>query len=65
MSVWTSDAVAALLHAGASPNVVDSNNATPLHFAVRNNYTATVAALLSAGAHVNVADNSGSTPLPR
>ena len=56
--------VAALLRAGADPNVRNKLGATPLHTAAfaRDNPT-TVKALLKAGADVNARNENGTTPL--
>lgn len=55
--------IACLLAAGAEPNVIDRNGATPLHRAVRTRSAAAVRALLEGGALPNARHKSGSTPL--
>ena len=51
-----------LLLAGANPNAVDANGATPLHRAVRTRSAAAVRALLAGGADVHATNTNGSTP---
>ncbi|TCP55846.1 ankyrin repeat protein [Tumebacillus sp. BK434] len=58
------DLVAALLAAGAGPNVhLDGDLASALHFAAINNYDRVIRELLTAGADPNIAPHSGWTPL--
>ena len=63
----SSDAAAAeiLLNHGADPNFRDFNDATPLHYAMRNNVPsrAILEFLLNHRANPNVRDRSGKTPL--
>lgn len=52
-----------LLQNGAEPNVMDSNNQTPLISAIRNKHLEIVQLLITQGANVNLPDKRGSTPL--
>jgi hypothetical protein len=54
--------VAALIDAGADPNVADAGGATPLHRAVRNRCAAAVKLLLERGADPRRKNANGSTP---
>jgi ankyrin repeat protein len=58
-----SDAVRALVAAGADLNAVDPDGTTPLTLAVINAHYDLAAHLLDLGADPNVADNTGMTPL--
>ncbi|MDE2871254.1 MAG: ankyrin repeat domain-containing protein [Gemmatimonadota bacterium] len=55
--------VAALLEAGANPDVQDAKGDTPLHLAAAGGDTAVVSLLASAGAGVNTLNGNGETPL--
>ena len=55
--------VAALLAAGANPDVQDAKGDTPLHLAAPGGDTAVVSLLVSAGAGVNALNGNGETPL--
>jgi ankyrin repeat protein len=57
------DMVAAILHAGAQPNVTDRYDETPLRRAVDANNVAIVELLLKAGADPTVKDKDGNTLL--
>lgn len=57
------DLVRALLAAGASPNVRDSADYTPLHKAAANGNAEVVRMLLERGADVTAARKGGGTPL--
>lgn len=54
---------AALLDAGANPNLKTTDGDTPLHFAVSAGSRTGVELLISKGANVNERDNKGRTPL--
>ena len=51
------------LSAGANPNAADSNDNTPLHWAVIDHNAAVIDALIRAGADPNAANSEGQTPL--
>jgi ankyrin repeat protein len=55
--------VACLIEAGADPNALDKNGATPLHRAVRTRCAAAVKVLLENGAHPRRKNKNGSTPM--
>jgi len=57
------DVVAALLEAGADPDVGDDNNTTPLHLATLRAFPSIVNALLGAGANPNAISQVYGTPL--
>jgi ankyrin repeat protein len=52
-----------LVNSGADINAIDLNGDTPLHKAVRNNWSKLVVQLLARGAEVNVMNWYGETPL--
>ena len=54
---------AALLEAGADPNLPDAEGDTPLHLAAQEVDTALVSLLATAGADLNARNDSGETPL--
>jgi ankyrin repeat protein len=54
---------AALLSAGANPNIENSQSQTPLHWAAWNGRTETAAMLLDRKANINAQDRAGNTPL--
>ena len=55
--------VAALLEAGANPDVQDAKGDAPLHLAASGGDTAVVSLLVGAGAGVNALNGNGETPL--
>src|SRR6516164_3819291 len=65
--VWKPDAqaatVACLIEAGADPNALDKNGATPLHRAVRTRCAVAVKVLLEGGADPRRKNKNGSTPM--
>lgn len=48
-------------HTDAKPDLLNSNLATPLHFACRNNHDMTAKFLIGLGVDVNVQDEHGQT----
>jgi hypothetical protein len=64
---WNPDAQAAtivcLVEAGADPNAVNMDGATPLHKAVRTRCAQAVRTLLGCGADPRLKNKSGSTPM--
>lgn len=58
-----SEALNALLKAGARARVIDKNRQTPLHWAVFWNQESLLTPLLQAGANVNAQDEEGLSPL--
>jgi ankyrin repeat protein len=59
----STEAVDALLQAGADPNFQDARGRSPLHWAARLNKLEVVRSLLRAGAEPNLADGEFMTPL--
>lgn len=51
-----------LLHRSADPSAIDSEEMTPLHFAVRNNFKKVCAKLLDHGAKIDKEDKKNDTP---
>lgn len=50
-----------LLHRSADPSAIDSEEMTPLHFAVRNNFKKVCAKLLDHGAKIDKEDKKKMT----
>lgn len=57
------DNIRKLLESGVNPSLSDSEQMTPLHFAVDRGYLEIVKLLIQNGANVNQANSDGQTPL--
>lgn len=50
-------------HTDATPDLLNANLASPLHFACRNNHEMVAKFLIGCGVDVNIQDEHGQTPL--